>query len=174
MKPLILGTDAAGGQMALRPDERRTHMHVIGSSGSGKSKFLECLIRQDLTSQQGFCQIDPHGTLYRDVLDYCAHHVLKRDISRGDVPRFLKALAHSAGIQKHVTPHLLRHTFCTNLRNNGADISLIKELAGHQEIQTTARYYLGTDTEVLKQAVGRYLDYSAPKAEEPAAAPSTS
>jgi integrase/recombinase XerD len=95
-------------------------------------------------------------------------------LSRGDVPRFLKALAHSAGIQKHVTPHLLRHTFCTNLRNNGADISLIKELAGHQEIQTTARYYLGTDTEVLKQAVGRYLDYSAPKAEEPAAAPSTS
>ena len=80
MKPLILGTDAAGGQMVLRPDERRTHMHVIGSSGSGKSKFLECLIRQDLTSQQGFCLIDPHGTLYRDVLDYCAHHVLKRDI----------------------------------------------------------------------------------------------
>jgi ABC-type transporter Mla maintaining outer membrane lipid asymmetry ATPase subunit MlaF len=55
-------------------------MHVIGSSGSGKSKFLESLIRQDLTSQQGFCLIDPHGTLYRDVLDYCAHHVLKRDI----------------------------------------------------------------------------------------------
>jgi hypothetical protein len=53
---------------------------VIGSSGSGKSKFLEWLIRQDLNNGQGFCLIDPHGTLYRDVLDYCAHHVLKRGI----------------------------------------------------------------------------------------------
>jgi integrase/recombinase XerD len=91
-------------------------------------------------------------------------------LSRGDVPRFLKALARSAGIEKHVTPHLLRHTFCTNLRNNGADISLIKELAGHQDIETTARYYLGTDTEVLKEAVGRYLNYSTPAANESATA----
>lgn len=90
-------------------------------------------------------------------------------LSRGDVPRFLKALAKEAGIQKHVTPHLLRHTFCTNLRNNGADISLIKELAGHREIQTTARYYLGTDTAVLRSAVARYLDYSTPSAEDAAA-----
>ena len=86
-------------------------------------------------------------------------------LSRGDVPRFLKSLAREAGIQKHVTPHLLRHTFCTNLRNNGADISLIKELAGHREIQTTARYYLGADTDVLKDAVARYLNYSIPTTE---------
>lgn len=83
-------------------------------------------------------------------------------LSRGDIPRFLRALAREAGIQKHVTPHLLRHTFCTNLRNNGADISLIKELAGHREIQTTARYYLGTDEKMLREAVTRYLDYSTP------------
>jgi integrase/recombinase XerD len=89
-------------------------------------------------------------------------------LSRGDVPRFLRALAREAGIHKHVTPHLLRHTFCTNLRNNGADISLIKELAGHREIQTTARYYLGTDTKVLKNAVARYLDYSTPDARDSA------
>ena len=80
---------------------------------------------------------------------------------RGDIPRFFKALAQAAGIQKRVTPHLLRHTFCTNLRNHGADISLIKDLAGHQDIDTTARYYLGSDTRILKDAVSRYLDYSA-------------
>ena len=80
-------------------------------------------------------------------------------LSRGDIPRFFKALARLAGIEKHVTPHLLRHTFCTNLRNNGADISLIKELAGHNNIQTTARYYLAADTELLRGAVARYLNY---------------
>jgi len=80
--------------------------------------------------------------------------------SRGDIPGFFKALAAAAGIKKKVTPHILRHTFCTNLRNNGADISLIKDLAGHQDIDTTARYYLGSNTRILKDAVNRYLDYS--------------
>jgi integrase/recombinase XerD len=80
--------------------------------------------------------------------------------TRGDIPRYLRALGRAAGIEKRVTPHILRHTFCTNLRNNGADISLIKDLAGHQDIHTTARYYLGSDTRILKDAVARYLDYS--------------
>lgn len=83
-----------------------------------------------------------------------------RRLQRGDIPRFFKSLARAAGIEKHLTPHLLRHTFCTNLRNNGADISLIKELAGHSDIETTARYYLGKDTAVLQDAVSRYLNYS--------------
>ncbi|HKO54858.1 MAG TPA: hypothetical protein VJ276_03205 [Thermoanaerobaculia bacterium] len=52
---------------------RSTHMHVIGSSGYGKSKFLEWLMR-DLTkpADPGFCLIDWHGTLYHDVLRYLA------------------------------------------------------------------------------------------------------
>jgi integrase/recombinase XerD len=83
-----------------------------------------------------------------------------RRLRRGDVPRFFKAAGKLAGLEKRLTPHLLRHTFCTNLRNNGADISLIRELAGHQDIQTTARYYLGADKQVLRNAVQKYLNYS--------------
>src|SRR5262249_53320970 len=52
----------------------------IGSSGSGKSKFLESMIRGDLKNRQGFCLLDPHGTLYNDVVRYCAHKVLDREI----------------------------------------------------------------------------------------------
>jgi hypothetical protein len=55
-------------------------MHVIGSSGSGKSKFLEWMMRGDLRNGQGFCLLDPHGTLYDDVAAYAAHHVLDREI----------------------------------------------------------------------------------------------
>src|SRR3954454_15205047 len=80
MKPLLLGYDAAKKPALLSPDDRRTHMHVIGSSGSGKSKFLEHLMRQDLDHRQGFCLIDPHGTLYKAVLDYASHHVLDRNV----------------------------------------------------------------------------------------------
>jgi len=85
-----------------------------------------------------------------------------RPFRREDVHRFFADLRRKAGITKKLTPHILRHTFCTMLRNNGADISHIKDLAGHQDIHTTARYYLGKDKEVLREVVDRCLDYGLP------------
>jgi hypothetical protein len=80
MKSLLLGYDALHRELLLKPEQRKTHTHVIGSSGSGKSKFLESMIRGELRNRQGFCLLDPHGNLYDDVLNYCSHHVLDRDI----------------------------------------------------------------------------------------------
>src|SRR5947199_7920673 len=79
-RSLLLGYDALRRPIRLDAEDRKTHMHVIGSSGSGKSKFLEWMIRGDLKNRQGFALLDPHGTLYNDVVNYCAHHVLGRDI----------------------------------------------------------------------------------------------
>jgi len=80
LKTILLGHDALGRAVELSEQERETHMHVIGSSGSGKSKFLEQMMRGDLDNRQGFCLIDPHGSLYQDVLHYCSHKVLSREI----------------------------------------------------------------------------------------------
>jgi len=80
MKKLLLGHDASGHAIELSASEREAHTHVIGSSGSGKSKFLELMMRGDLANGEGFCLIDPHGALYRDVLDFCSHKVIKREV----------------------------------------------------------------------------------------------
>jgi len=86
---------------------------------------------------------------------------------RGDIPDYFKAVQKQAEIKKRFTPHLLRHTFCTNLLHNGADITFIKELAGHQDIQTTARYYLGVDKKALKSVLARFQSFSVkPKAQD--------
>lgn len=74
MRPIVLGQDASGRPIKLTPELRQsTHMHVIGSSGTGKSKFLEWMIRRDMREGHGLCLIDWHGTLYNDVLRYCAY-----------------------------------------------------------------------------------------------------
>jgi hypothetical protein len=87
VKSLLLGYDAKGRPIRLKLEDRRTHAHVVGSSGSGKSKFLESLMRGDLKNHQGFCLIDPHGTLYDEMAAYCAHHVLDREILFLDLSR---------------------------------------------------------------------------------------
>jgi integrase/recombinase XerD len=84
---------------------------------------------------------------------------IPRRWDRNDLSKYFKELKWKAGIDKPMTPHILRHTYCTNLRDNGADISLIKELAGHQDIQTTAKYYLGVSRQALRDAVRKNLNY---------------
>lgn len=76
---LQIGFNAVNKPLNLT-DDRKNHQHVIGSSGSGKSKFLEAMIRGDLHARQGFCLIDPHGQLYNDVLKYAGYRVFEQDI----------------------------------------------------------------------------------------------
>jgi len=46
---------------------RDTHFYVIGASGTGKTRFLEYLIQQDIKNGEGFGVIDPHGDLIEDI-----------------------------------------------------------------------------------------------------------
>jgi hypothetical protein len=47
--------------------DRSSHFYVIGATGTGKTKFLEYLIKQDIEKGNGFGVIDPHGDLIEDI-----------------------------------------------------------------------------------------------------------
>ena len=62
----------------IAASDRLTHMYVVGATGSGKTKFLESLIRQDIDTGQGFGVIDPHGDLIDDLCAYLAMSGIKQ------------------------------------------------------------------------------------------------
>lgn len=61
-------------------------------------------------------------------------------IAISSVQKYLEKSANRAKLAKHVSPHVLRHTFATHLLDAGTDVSVIQKLLGHASISTTMRY----------------------------------
>lgn len=80
-------------------------------------------------------------------------------LKRPDIWRFFRRFGEASGVKKPITPHLLRHTAATQLLFNGCPVAHIKEILGHERLETTCRYYLGLDQRAAKAAHEKFLQY---------------
>lgn len=69
----------------------------------------------------------------------------ERSLTPRSMQRIVERYARAAGITKRITPHVIRHTFATDLLRNGADIRSVQAMLGHSSITTTQVYTHVTD-----------------------------
>lgn len=117
-------------------------IRVVFLSEESKKWLKQYLDKRDDMEEALFIQIAGRGveklSQRRDSL---------RLTSRS-VERIIKHYAIKAGISKKVTPHVIRHSFATDLLRNGADLRSVQMLLGHANIGTTQIYTHVTDSEL--------------------------
>lgn len=126
-------------------------LHVVnGKGGKNRTVPLNNYLQKEL----------------REYLDYCRPYTKSLyffatkktgTISEQYVNRILKEATQKAGIDKHVTSHILRHSFASYLVKKDTNVAVIQKLLGHSSLKTTS-IYLHVQQDDLIDAVNR-IDY---------------
>lgn len=72
-RPFLIGSEFETQQpIYLTQEQTAVHMAVLGGSGSGKSSFIELMLRQSMLGGMGFCYIDPHSDTANNLVAFAA------------------------------------------------------------------------------------------------------
>lgn len=153
---VLLGTAMRIGEVLSldrsQIDLGKREAKIVGKGNKERMVFFTARSIEWLTYYLKY-RSDEHPALF------ACHHGRSR-LKRHDIWRSFALYRKRAGLTKPVTPHLLRHTAATHLLFNGCPVGHIKEILGHERLETTCRYYLGLDRRAAKQAHQRYLSYT--------------
>ncbi len=136
---------------------KRDEFTVIGKGGKSRVVFLSEQAKYWLKKYLDL-RNDIHPYLFishdkrtkkHEITKHASQNSSDEPLTSRSVQRIVQKHAREAGITKPVTPHTLRHSYATDLLQNGADIRSVQSMLGHASITTTQIYTHITDKELL-------------------------
>lgn len=167
----------------IRQADRRSHMYIIGKTGTGKSTLLKTMVLQDVAAGRGLALFDPHGDLVEEVLRVLPAHrhsdLVHLDTPQGnwtfnpisDVKPGQEALATAELIEvfKKIwiddwgprLEHLLRNVLFTLFETPGSSLADIHRILTDRTYREELAARLNNE-DVREYWLGEYARYSAP------------
>ena len=106
----------------------------------GKGKKTRIVYYNDVVKKLLEKYLDIYPKLNKKGLAYLFLNQKGDPLTTSGVSYIINQVIKKISFKKHITPHMLRHSFATHLLNNGCDLSTVQELLGHSSISTTGIY----------------------------------
>jgi integrase/recombinase XerC len=128
--------------VALNMDDIDFLGEVIHIRGKGKKERIAPIASSALQVIQHYMEFRSKRAQSNAHFDSKVLFVNKHGgrLSTRSVRRKMDKYLKMAGLDPHISPHTLRHSFATHMLNNGADLRSVQELLGHQSLSTTQVY----------------------------------
>ena len=118
-------------------DVRSGEMRVIGK---GDKERMVLLGRPAVAALRAYIDVGRPAQLGEHATNALFLNRFGGRLSVRSVDEIVRQAGVVAGIEQTVTPHLLRHTFATHMLDGGADLRVVQELLGHENLATTQIY----------------------------------
>lgn len=150
---LLFSTGLRVSELCSLPRDINLKLDEVSVRGKGEKVRVVFLSDDAKTAVRKYLDArdDMDDALFVQILEGKRKQNTKKDslrLTSRSVERIIKHYAIKSGISKKVTPHVIRHSFATDLLRNGADLRSVQVLLGHANINTTQIYTHITDTEL--------------------------